>query len=213
MRNWIVNTFSIVALDAATGELGSASASRSLGVGGAIAYSRLGVGVVNTQHYANLRLGETALKCINEGMHPQQALESALSEDPKRLARQLVAIDAKNRKGAWTGPQCTDVKHHVFGSDCVAAGNHLVSEQVIEAMVAAFEEHHEQSLSWRLLLALEAGEAAGGDKRGKQSAGIKVMPPNLTDAEEINVDLRVDDHPQPLAELRRLCELFWESYR
>lgn len=213
MRYWVVNTFSIVAFHAATDELGSAAASRSLGVGGAIAYSRLGVGIVNTQHYANLRLGETALKRINEGMHPQHALDSALSEDSNRAVRQLIAIDTRNRKGAWSGPECIEVKHHAFGRDCVAAGNHLVGEKVIVAMVNAFEAHHEQTLSWRLLLALEAGEAAGGDKRGKQSAAIRIMPPDLAEAEEINVDLRVDDHLQPLAELRRLYDLFWQSYR
>ena len=128
-------------------------------------------------------------------------------------ARQLIAIDSHNRKGAWTGPDCTDVKHHQFGDACVAAGNHLVSKKVIDQMVKAYEKTGNQSVSWRLLMALEAGEAAGGDKRGKQSAAIMVVPPSLARSGEINVDLRVDDHPRPLVELRRLCALFWQDYR
>lgn len=212
MQSKLINTFSIVAFDAHSGELGSASASRSLAVGGAIIYSRPGAGIVNTQHHANLRLGETALRQINSGKYPQAALDAVLEDDPMAQARQFIAIDKDNRKGAWTGADCIDIKHHQFGDSCVAAGNHLAGKKVIDQMVKAFEKTGNQSLSWRLLMALEAGEAAGGDKRGKQSAAIKVVPPSLARAGEVNVDLRVDDHPQPLVELRRLCTLFWQDH-
>lgn len=212
MQERPLNTFSMVAFDPNTGELGSASASCSLAVGGAIAYSRAGVGVVNTQQYAHLGLGEQALDLIEAGEDPQHALLKALRTDRKADLRQLIAIDSKNRKGAWTGARCTPAKFHRFGKDCAAAGNTLAGEQVIDKMIEVFERHRGEALSRRLLLAMDAGQAEGGDKRGKQSAALKIMPGSLDTPEGVNIDLRVDDHAEPLRELRRLYDLFLEQY-
>lgn len=212
-RPWIVHTYSIVVCDGDRGDLGSASASCALAVGGAIAYSRLGVGVVNTQHHANLQLGEVALNRINAGIAPQQALEFALAQDEEPEERQLIAIDARNRKGAWTGERCAKVHTHVLGDNCVAAGNYLESESVVERMVHVFEHTLGEPLGLRMLCALEAAEAEGGDRRGQQSASVKVLPADPRRAHEINLDLRVDDHEQPLAELHRLYRVFEDTYR
>ncbi len=204
-------TFSIVALDARTREIGSGVASCSTAVGGTVSYSRVGVGVVNTQHYAHLGLGERVLDGMDLGRHPQLALDRVLAADPGRAARQIVAIDHRNRKAAHTGRGCEDAKLHLFGDRCVAAGNMLAGPAVVERMIEAFESAGGESLGARLLTALEAAQRAGGDQRGRQSAAIKVVPPReaMTD---VNLDLRVDDHPKPLAELRRLYDVFLSEF-
>jgi len=204
-------TFSIVAIDAGTGEIGSAVASCSVAVGGTVSYSRVGVGVVNTQHYADLRLGEQVLEAMEAGASPQHALDGALDAGERTRLRQLIAIDRHSRKAAFTGSACTAVKRHVFGEGCVAAGNMLASERVVERMVETFEATKGEPIGERLLRALEAGQAEGGDRRGRQSAAVKVVP-SLEAMAAINLDLRVDDHREPLTELRRLHGVFRREY-
>lgn len=204
-------TFSIVAIDAESGEVGSAVASCSVAVGGTVSYSRMGVGVVNTQHYADLRLGEQVLEAMDSGTSPQSALDGALDAGERAPLRQLIAIDRHSRKAAFTGAACTEVKRHRFGEGCVAAGNMLASDRVVERMIEAFEDGKGERLGERLMRALEAGQAEGGDRRGQQSAAVKVVPPWGGET-AINLDLRVDDHERPLIELRRLHQMFRREY-
>ena len=200
-------TFSIVARDPATRELGSACASRVVAVGARVPCFRHGVGVVNTQHHDDLRLAHAVLGRIAAGLDPQDALAAALEDDARPRDRQLIAIDVQARSAAWTGANCGTPCGHVIGQHCVAAGNTLAAEAVVQQMVSAYEESPSGPLALRLLRALEAGEAAGGDRRGKQSAALKVIPEKLSDQRVPKMDLRVDDHPEPVAELRRLYEL------
>ena len=205
-------TFSIVATDSETGACGSGVASFSLAVGGTVSYSRLGVGVINTQHYAHLALGQRVLEEMDAGKAPHVALAEILERDPDADARQLIAMDVTGRKGAWTGSQCAPPCHHVFGTGCVAAGNFLATEKVVERMVYAFERSAGEALGDRLLAALEAGDRNGGDRRGRKAASISVIPREGAGV-AINLDLRVDAHEEPLAELARLRELFKVEFR
>lgn len=206
-------TFSIVAVDPAGEAFGSAVASRSVAVGGTVAYSRVGVGVVNTQSYAHLTLGERVLDEMEKGCGPQDALDRILRTDVRADARQLIAIDVKGRRGAWSGRDCRPHYHQQFGVDCVAAGNWLTSTAVVKAMVEGFECSAGRTLGERLMDALAAGEAAGGDSRGRQAAAVKVKPGRKDKPVAVNLDLRVDDHPDPLGELQRLYGIFKAEFR
>lgn len=220
-------TFSIVAVDKATGDFGSAVASCSVAVGGTVSYSRAGVGVINTQHQAHFAVGLRVLKEMDEGAPPATALEMVLADHLDADVRQFAVIDVKGRRGAWTGKDCTPRRGHVFGSDCVAAGNSLATDNVLPGMVGAFEKSSAGILEERLLKALLAGANAGGDKRGHKAAAISVIPGTAVpgtavpgtavphtvmsgaDANTaINLDLRVDDHPDPFNEIVRLHRTF-----
>lgn len=205
-------TFSIVAIDSESGCCGSAAASFSLAVGGTVSYARVGVGVINTQHYAHLSLGQRVLEEMDDGQSPHDALEGVLRRDPQAESRQLLAIDAKGRKSAWTGRDCAAANRHIFGEGCVAAGNFLVAEEVVDRMIEVFEETVGETLWDRLWHSLRAGDLEGGDRRGRKSAAISVIPPKIDDV-AVNVDLRVDAHEDPISELSKLRELFRLEFR
>ncbi len=206
-------TFSIVANDRDAGYCGSAVASRSIAVGGTVTYSRTGVGVVNTQHHAHIALGHRVLDGMENGDAPHEALARVLDSDGAAAdSRQLIAIDITGRAGAWTGRDCADESHHAFGTGCVAAGNYLVTASAVERMIQAFEQAADAALADRLLAALRAAEAAGGDRRGRQAAAISVTSHRDSRSTAVNIDLRVDDHPNPVAELARLYELFRREF-
>jgi len=200
-------TYSLLAYDRHTHELGAAAASCSIAVGGTVVYSRHGVGIVNTQHQAHLSIGQHVLDLMQMGFAPQEALERALADEPQSDRRQFLAANVRSATGAWTGAACGDEKRHWIGESCVAAGNLLADGVVVDRMVEAFHASRGHEMGERLLLALEAGEAAGGDWRGRQAAAVQVVPPPGVGS-AINVDLRVDDHPDPLVELRRLYRMF-----
>lgn len=211
----ISNTFSIVALDAKNGLLGSAVASLFLGVGAVVPHLVRGVGAVNTQHHHQVVLAERALALMAQGVAPEEALKLVLAGDAHPEERQLLAIDVRGRKAAHTGSACQAARHHRIGRHCVAAGNTLAGPEVIEAMVATFDAALEQDAGTpdrggqfmlHLVAALEAGQAVGGDKRGKQAAGVRVISAGAEETVNGMWDLRVDDHPEPLAELRRMVE-------
>lgn len=206
-------TFSIVANDRDAGYCGSAVASRSIAVGGTVAYSRTGVGVVNTQHHAHIALGHRVLDEMENGTAPHEALAHVLDSDGARAdSRQLIAIDVTGRQGAWTGRDCARESHHAFGTGCVAAGNYLVTVVAVDRMIEAFEEAPDREFASRLLAALRAAEAAGGDRRGRQAAAISVVAHCDSPSIPVNLDLRVDDHPDPIGELSRLHELFRREF-
>jgi uncharacterized Ntn-hydrolase superfamily protein len=201
-------TYSLVARDPKTGWLGSAVASKYLAVGGAVSHSQPGVGIVHAQFWCRHDAANRILAAMAAGMPPQAALDEALAADPLPHKRQLLAMDTQGRAAVHTGADAAPEHHHLVRPDLVAAGNTLASKDVVEAMARSIQATGGQPLILRLVLALEAAEALGGDHRGKQSAAVRVLQPMdrpWTDDEIL--DFRVDDHPNPIAELRRLYEL------
>ena len=205
-------TYSMVARDPETGNFGSAVASRYFGVGAVVPHLCAGVGAFNTQHAHHHLLAMRGLDLMASGVSPQDAIQMVLAADPHAENRQLLAIDAKGRKGAWTGKECTESKHHLIGNSCVAAGNTLASIKVVEAMVETYESNLSSPFGLRLLLSLEAAEREGGDHRGKQAAAIRTITAVPEKLPSDVVDIRVDDHPEPLTELRRLYEKRWKGF-
>ena len=196
-----LNTFSIAARCADTGRLGVAVATAVPGVGGMCPYVRAGMGAVSTQSWVNPYLAIGALDALARGVAASDALEAALAADEGRELRQLGLVDAAGRAAAWTGAACTGWCGHRTGVGYAIQGNMLTGEVVLDAMEVGFlGAVPGQDLAERLMLALEGGQAAGGDKRGKQSAALRVH-----DREDYAwLDLRVDEHAEPVAELRRV---------
>jgi uncharacterized Ntn-hydrolase superfamily protein len=195
-----VNTFSIVGRCERTGELGAAVASAVPAVGAICLYMRPGVGAVSTQSWVNPYLAFTLLDALAAGQMAGAALERAMAEDEGAEFRQLGVISASGKGAAWTGLGCTGWCGHRAGADHAVQGNMLTGPEVVDAMARACAADPGLDLDERLLRALEAGQAAGGDKRGRQAAALAVIG-----AEDYRrVDLRVDEHPDPVAELRRI---------
>jgi len=173
-------------------------------VGNRVPHIEAGVGAIATQAKTNIFYGIKGLKLLKAGLSPQAALEAMLKEDPDRESRQVIIIDDEGRTAAFTGKETVSWKGHLVGEDYVVAGNMLVGNKVVEAMAQTFESS-EGELAERLLKALEAGQETGGDKRGKMSAALLIARQQLTKARPI-LDLRVDEHPDPIKELRRIFE-------
>lgn len=201
-------TFSITARCSTTGDLGIAISTAVPAVGRRCPFVKYGVGAIATQSFTNVRLGETGLKLLELGLTPEHAIEILLEEDEGRELRQAAAVDAQGRVFAYTGSKCVEWAGHVVGEDFAVAGNMLVGSQVVQEMKGSFESSSGE-LSERLLQALEAGQAAGGDKRGRQSAALLVG----SKEDRLYYNLRVDDHPDPVAELRRIYGVATEAYR
>jgi uncharacterized Ntn-hydrolase superfamily protein len=201
-------TFSIVAFDPKTGDLGVAVASRVLAVGAVVPYAQAGVGAIATQAFANTTYGPKGLALLRKGLTPEQVLKRLLAEDKDREHRQVGIVDAKGRAIAFTGKKCLPWAGHLVGKGYAVQGNILAGEQVVKAMAQAFESTKGE-LAERLMAALEAGESAGGDARGKQSAALLVVRKGggYGGFDDRYIDLRVDDHPEPVKELRRLLTM------
>ncbi|MFZ8827090.1 MAG: DUF1028 domain-containing protein [Armatimonadota bacterium] len=201
-------TFSIVAFDPKTGDLGVAVASRVLAVGAVVPYAQAGVGAIATQAFANTTYGPKGLALLRKGLTPEQVLKRLLAEDKDREHRQVGIVDAKGRAIAFTGKKCLPWAGHLVGKGYAVQGNILAGEQVVKAMAQAFE-NTKGELAERLMAALEAGESAGGDARGKQSAALLVVRKGggYGGFDDRYIDLRVDDHPEPVKELRRLLTM------
>jgi uncharacterized Ntn-hydrolase superfamily protein len=198
-----LNTFSISARCARTGMLGVAVSTAVPGVGGICPFVRAGVGAISTQSWVNPYLGIDGLALLADGLNAQQTLEKLMADDPRRDVRQIGIVDADGGSAAWSGAQCTDWFGHVTGEDFAVQGNMLVGEATIKAMADAFERTVALDLPERLVVVLEAGQAAGGDKRGRQSAALLVYHRE----DYPHLSLRVDEHPHPVAELRRVFEV------
>lgn len=196
------NTFSIVGRGA-DGTFGGAVSSRVLAVGSRCLFVRAETAAVASQAYIHPYLGEDTLERMAGGASAEEAVAAGLAADDGREWRQVIAIGAEGPPAGHTGEETDPWHGHLLGTDCAAAGNLLVGEPTIAAMVETFEASPELPLPERLVKALAAGQAAGGDRRGKQSAAVRV----LADASAPWVDLRVDDHEDPVAELGRLYEL------
>jgi uncharacterized Ntn-hydrolase superfamily protein len=198
-------TYSIVGRDPDTGELGVAVQSRAFNVGAAVPWGAPGVGVVATQSYTEQSYGPLGLELLRAGKTPEQALEELVAADKEPEYRQVAILDAEGRVAVHVGEACIPAAGYVSGDGFSAQANMAASERVWEAMADAFAGS-EGPLAERLLDALDAAEAAGGDWRGRQGATILVVAAEGQPWER-EADLRVEDHPQPLAELRRLLRL------
>ena len=198
-------TFSIAAYDPATGDLGVAVASKFPAVGAMVPFAKAGVGAVATQALANLEYGPKGLQLMEQGLTPEEALAKLVESDPQRDDRQVGLVDAHGRSASWTGKNCFNFAGGITGKNFSAQGNILTGPEVVQAIARSFEGSS-GPFAERLMTALEAGDAAGGDRRGKESAALLVVRAGagyggVTDRW---IDLRVDDHPEPVRELRRL---------
>jgi uncharacterized Ntn-hydrolase superfamily protein len=197
------NTFSIVACCPKTGELGVAVATAVPAVGAMCPYIRSGIAAASTQSWVNPYLALTALDEVEKGHGSARALEIALGDDAARELRQIGLVDASGESAAHTGSQCTPWCGHILRPGLAIQGNMLTGPDVLDAMAAAFAASPEADLAERLMGALEAGDAVGGDRRGKQSAALRV---HTTEAYPL-LDIRADEHAAPVAELRRILRV------
>ena len=204
----VVATFSIVARDAQTGELGIAVQSRFLGVGSVVPWAKAKVGAIATQSFANTTFGPKGLAMLEAGKSPGEVMEAFKSDDGEMAVRQVGIVDAQGRAASFTGDKCLPWCGGRTGKGYAVQGNILAGEAVVEGMAKAFEAT-EGDLAGRLVSALEAGQAAGGDKRGMQSAALLIVREGwgYGGFNDRFRDLRVDDHSEPIAELRRLLVL------
>ena len=203
------STFSIVAFDPQSGSLGVAVASKFLAVGAVVPWARAGVGAIATQAWANTSFGPKGLALLQQGLSVDEVARRLVAEDEERQHRQFGMVDASGRATAYTGARCLEWAGHVVGPNFACQGNILAGPRVVEAMAERFQTAG-GDLASRLLAALRAGEEAGGDRRGRQSAAILVVKEKggYGGFNDRYMDLRVDDHPDPIGELERLVRLF-----
>jgi uncharacterized Ntn-hydrolase superfamily protein len=203
-----VHTFSIVARDPATGALGVAVQSHWFSVGSIVAWAEAGVGAVATQSFVDPSYGKNGLELMRAGKSAPDTLKELLEKDEGREVRQVAMIDAQGRVDAWTGKDDIQAAGHIVGTNFSVQANLMLNDKVWPAMARAFEST-KGDLADRMLAALDAAQAAGGDIRGRQSAAMIVVTGKPTGMawKDRTFDLRVDDSPQPLVELRRLVRL------
>ena len=197
-------TWSLLAHEPESGKFAVAVTTCALAVGSSCPFVRAGVGAVSTQSMTNRYLGPAVLDALARGLSPAAAIEGALVGDDGKHLRQIHALDRHGRSTAWTGENCVDWAGHRTGTGWSVAGNMLAGEAVIADTIVSFIARQDLDLPERMLSALQAGEAAGGDKRGRQSAALKL----ITTEDFPDIDLRVDDHSNPLNELERLLNLW-----
>ena len=201
-------TFSIIARDEETGRIGVAVASKFFAVGARNAFIKSGIGAVVTQAFFNPYYGPRGLALLAAGAAAADAVRLLTVADAGRQMRQLHVMDRNGQFAAHTGSDCPDWCGHLLGKGFSVAGNTLAGAGVLEAMAAAYQANAEMPFARRLIAAMQAGEAAGGDSRGRQSAALLVH-----DQEDYSLlDLRADDHPDPLAEIARLEEVARRSW-
>jgi len=211
-RTPVVATFSIVGYDPATGDLGVAVQSKFFAVGAVVPFAKAGVGAIATQASANTTYGPRGLEMLAAGQTPEAVLAALLADDAHADQRQVGIVDADGRAVAHTGARCLEWAGHASGPNFTAQGNILVSQETVDAMARTFRDTA-GSLGERLMRALEAGQAAGGDSRGRQSAALLVVRAGggYAGFDDRYCDLRVDDHPTPIRELRRLFDM-WQGW-
>ncbi|MBM7570366.1 DUF1028 domain-containing protein [Aquibacillus albus] len=203
MNGLELNTFSITARCKKTGMLGVAISTARPAVGGLAPYVKAGVGAISTQALVNPYYGIDGLKLLGEGLSPEEVLSQVTSKDEEKERRQLAIVDHTGNTAGFTGNDTVPWAGHYVGDQFVVAGNMLVGEATIAAMAEAFEACFDKYFPEQLLGALQAGQNAGGDKRGKQSAALYVVH----EQEYPIVDIRVDEHATPVEELHRVFEV------
>jgi len=207
-----VHTYSIVAFDPLNGDLGVAVQSKFLGVGPVVPWVKAGVGAIATQAWANTTYGPDGLSMIEDGMTAEEAGTLLVEKDDNAAYRQVGIVDAAGGVWVWTGDECNEWAGHKSGENYTVQGNLLAGDEVVREMARAFEET-DDDLAVRLLAALDAGEQAGGDRRGSQSSALVVYRENggYAGYNDRFIDLRVEDHEDPVGELKRLF-LLWEEF-
>jgi len=205
-------TFSIVARDPKTKALGVSVSTAVPAVGSLVPHVEVGVGAIATQAQTNVFYGIEGLTLLKKGLPPQTVLETMLQRDVDREKRQVIIIDAQGRTAAFTGTENVGWKGHMVGKDCAVAGNMLAGSLVLKAMVETFEAT-KGKLAERLLKALEAGQEAGGDKRGRMSAALLVAGEQWISGTRPVLDLRVDAHQDPVKELRRIYKVSTDYFQ
>ncbi len=210
MQDPLAHTYSILARDSITGDLAVAVQSHWFSVGTAVSWGEAGVGVVATQSFVNTSFGIRGLALLKQGKSPQEALDELLSTDEGREVRQVAIMDAQGRVAAFTGANCIKYAGHITGSNFSVHANMMLNDKVWPAMAAAYQKNASMPLPERVLHAMQAGQAVGGDIRGKQSAAILVVKGKASNEpwNDRVMDLRVDDNPEPLKELARLIKVF-----
>ena len=216
-------TFSILGYDPATGEIGGAVQSRVFSVGNGVLWAEADTGIVATQAIVDVSYGPKALSLLRTGLKPEAIIKAIWDSDPDpglngrswpKAGRQFAVMNAKGEYAAFTGPEASKWAGHKGGALCTAQGNILAGEAVVNDMVAAFEQTTGH-ISLRLMAALDAGQEAGGDTRGKQSAAMLIVKKDggVWLHNDVVLRLQVDDHPEPLKELRRLVEMNARRFR
>ena len=207
----LITTFSIVGYDPATSQLGLAVATKYIAVGSRVPFAEAGVGAISAQAYANPVLGPKGMALLAQGVPPDDVVRIILEDDEGRDYRQLGVVDAQGRPFSYTGSKCESWAGGMTGPHCAAQGNMLLGQSTVEAMVDWFASH-DGPLADRLVNALRAGERAGGDKRGRQSAALLVVRPNVERPTPHNtlIDLRVDSHPNPSERLQSLLGEYYQ---
>ena len=213
----VIATYSIVAFDPASGDLGVAVQSKFFGVGTVVPWARAGVGAIATQSSANITYGQRGLDLLANGSTPEQTVRLLTETDDGRETRQLGIVDAKGRAASHTGAKCNSWAGHIVRPNFAVQGNILAGEAVVKAMASAYEKAQSveggELADW-LVAALHAGEGEGGDSRGRQSAALLVVREKggYGRATDRYIDVRVDDHPDPNVELSRLLEIHKRFY-
>jgi uncharacterized Ntn-hydrolase superfamily protein len=206
----LAHTFSIVARDSKTGELGVAVQSHWFSVGTSVAWGEAGVGVVATQSFINKSYGLRALELLKAGKSPEEALSQLIVEDEGRDYRQVAILDQLGRTATYTGNKCIEVANHSSGENFSVQANMMLNNQVVPAMEKAWKENDKLPLAERLVEVLKAGQKVGGDIRGKQAAALMIYAPESTREpwNDKRIDLRVDDAADPIQEINRLLNVF-----
>ena len=213
-RNGVVATYSIVACDLDAGQWGVAVQSKFIAVGSVVPWAEPHVGAIATQSYANPRYGPDGLALLREGRSAVEVVEALTAADEGRAERQVGVVDRQGRAATFTGDECHEWAGGRTGNGYAAQGNILVSQDTVDALAVTFEQNGRLSLAERLIECLAAAQAAGGDRRGQQSASLLVVEKDAGYASlsDVVVDLRVDDHELPIVELRRLYALHDELF-
>jgi uncharacterized Ntn-hydrolase superfamily protein len=201
-------TFSIIAHDVQTGRVGIAVASKFFAVGARTAFIRTGVGAIASQAFVNPYYGPRGLALLAAGASADDTVRLVTTADEGRDKRQIHVMDRRGRFAAFTGAKCTEWCGHVLKDTYSLAGNMLVNAGVLDAMATAYEANLEMPFARRLIAVMKAGENAGGDKRGRQSACLLIHD----DQDYSLLDIRIDDHADPLAEMERLEEIARQSW-
>lgn len=205
----LAHTYSIVARDPKTGEMGVAVQSHWFSVGSIVSWGEAGVGVIATQSFVNPSFGQRGLEMLKQGMTAQEVVDLLIASDEGRDFRQLAIVDAKGNSAAYTGSKCIPEAGHIVGDNYCVEANLMLSNLVWSEMSKAFESS-DGPLAERLIAALEAAQNVGGDIRGQQSAAILVVKGEAKGKlwEDRYIDLRVEDHPEPIKEIKRLLKVF-----
>jgi uncharacterized Ntn-hydrolase superfamily protein len=213
-RSPVVATYSIVACDLAAAQWGVAVQSKFLAVGSVVPWAEPHVGAIATQSYANPRYGPDGLALLREGKSAEEVVQTLTAADDGRDERQLGVVDGEGRGATFTGEKCHEWAGGRTGRCYAAQGNILVSQATVDALAATFESNAHLELGQRLIECLAAAQAAGGDRRGQQSASLLVVERDggYAKLSDTVIDLRVDDHARPIAELRRLFSLHEELF-